>query len=206
MNAQDCLNLLRQLRDVTFSTVSKDGKPEARIIDVMLVEEGTLYFCTARGKDFYAQLVHDGNVSITGLTKDYKMLRLSGKAERLKEQKLWIDRIFAENPSMNGVYPGESRYILEPFCISDGQIEWFDLNVSPIERETFAFGAEEPREKGFLISENCIGCGTCAAVCPQQAIDPGEPYAIRQRNCLHCGLCYESCPVEAIVRRAEETP
>ena len=201
MNAQDCLNLLRQLRDVTFSTVSKDGKPEARIIDVMLVEEGTLYFCTARGKDF-----HDGNVSITGLTKDYKMLRLSGKAERLKEQKLWIDRIFAENPSMNGVYPGESRYILEPFCISDGQIEWFDLNVSPIERETFAFGAEEPREKGFLISENCIGCGTCAAVCPQQAVDPGAPYAIRQRNCLHCGLCYESCPVEAIVRRTEGTP
>ena len=36
MNAQDCLNTLRKLRDVTFSTVSPDGKPQARIIDVMI--------------------------------------------------------------------------------------------------------------------------------------------------------------------------
>lgn len=34
---------------------------------------------------------------------------------RLDDQKLWIDRIFAENPSMNSVYPDDSRYVLEPF-------------------------------------------------------------------------------------------
>ena len=203
MNAHDCLNMLRQLRDVSFSTVSADGKPQARIIDVMLAEEGKLYFCTSRGKEFYAQLLASGDVAVTGLTPDYKMIRLNGKARKLPEQKVWIDRIFEENPSMNSVYPGESRYILEPFCIAEGKLEVFDLNVSPIERESFAIGAAVPEAKGFLITDACIGCGSCAAGCPQQAIDEGQPYVIRQRNCLHCGLCFETCPVQAIVRRRE---
>ena len=203
MNAQDALKKLRELRDVTFSTVSADGRPQARIIDVMLVEEGALYFCTSRGKDFYAQLMASGEVAVTGLTRDYKMIRLNGKAKKLPDQKSWIDRIFAENPSMNSVYPGESRYILEAFRIDAGQLECFDLNVSPIERERFSFGDAEPETKGFVITEACIGCGTCAADCPQQAIEEGTPYVIRQRNCLHCGLCFENCPVQAIVRRGE---
>ena len=121
MNAQDCLNTLRALRDVTFSTVSPDGKPQARIIDVMLAEEGRLIFCTSRGKDFHVQLMESGWVAVTGLTKDYKMIRLNGKAKLLDEKKTWIDRIFAVNPSMNDVYPGESRYILDPFCIDEGE-------------------------------------------------------------------------------------
>ena len=41
---------------------------------------------------------------------------------------------------MNDVYPGESRYILEPFCIEEGQVEFFDLGKSPIYRESFAIG------------------------------------------------------------------
>lgn len=53
MNAQDCLQILRQIKDVAFATVDENGLPQVRIIDVMLVEEGRLYFCTARGKDFF---------------------------------------------------------------------------------------------------------------------------------------------------------
>ena len=49
------------------------------------------------------------------MNREYQMIRLSGKAHRLDDQKLWIDRIFAENPSMNNVYPDDSRYVLEPF-------------------------------------------------------------------------------------------
>ena len=40
MNAQDCLQILRQIKDVAFATVDENGLPQVRIIDVMLVEQG----------------------------------------------------------------------------------------------------------------------------------------------------------------------
>ena len=219
MNAQNCLDILREIKDVAFATVNDEGKPEVRIIDVMIVGQDKLYFCTGRGKDFYRQLIEHPDVAVTGLNKEFQMVRLSGKAETLTDQKYWIDRIFEENPVMNGVYPGESRYILEPFCISSGELEFFDLGKSPIYRESFVFGSVEasreatqntgkesqichaPREKGFLITDVCIGCGKCMRGCPQQCISKGTPFRIHQEHCLHCGLCFENCPVQAIVRR-----
>lgn len=203
MNAQNCLEILREIKDVAFATVDEKGAPQVRIIDVMIVEEGKLYFCTARGKDFYQQLAASGQVAVTGLNQEWQMVRLSGKANRLPEQKKWIDRIFEENPSMKDVYPGESRYILEPFCIDNGQIELFDLGKSPINRESFTLGGIKEGLNGFEITDACIGCGTCKANCPQQCISVGAPFEIRQRHCLHCGLCYENCPVQAVRRRGE---
>ena len=86
MNAQTCLDLLREIKDVAFATVSENGKPQIRIIDVMLAEDEKLYFCTARGKDFYKQLMKSADVAVTGLTKDWQMIRLDGRAEKLTEQ------------------------------------------------------------------------------------------------------------------------
>ena len=203
MNAQDCLQMLREIKDVSFATVDENGKPHNRIIDVMIVEENRLVFCTGRGKDFYRQLTANPHVAISGLNKNWQMIRLTGTVKKLDDQKKWIDRIFEENPSMNDVYPGESRYILDPFAIESGNLEFFDLGTSPIQRESFAFGGSRVLEKGFFITENCIGCGTCEANCPQQAIVEGTPFAIRQDSCLHCGLCFENCPVQAIIRRGE---
>ena len=34
MNAQNCLDILREIKDVAFATVNDEGKPEVRIIDV----------------------------------------------------------------------------------------------------------------------------------------------------------------------------
>lgn len=200
MRAQDCLQILRDVKDVAFATVDENGKPQVRIIDVMLVEEGKLYFCTARGKDFYRQLMADGQVAITGMNRRFQMIRLAGRVKKLADQKIWIDRIFEENPVMNGVYPGESRYILEPFCIDNGQMEFFDLGKEPIDRESFSLEGQL-QEKGFWITEGCIGCGTCKEDCPQQCVEEGTPYLIRQEHCLHCGLCAENCPVQAIEKR-----
>ena len=212
MNAQDCLQILRDVKDVTFATVDGKGRPRARVIDVMLVEPGKMYFCTARGKDFYQEILKNGCVAVTGMNREFQMVRLEGKAEKLLEQKKWIDKIFEENPVMNDVYPGDSRYILEPFCIDNGQIEFFDLGKSPIERYSFSLADEPVREKGFLITDACIGCGKCSRNCPQKCIFPGEKttekastaYIIRQEHCLHCGLCAENCPVQAIIRRGEQ--
>lgn len=190
--------MLREIRDAAFATVDEHGMPQVRMIDVMLVEPERLYFCTARGKEFYRQLLQNRHVAVTGMNPAYQMVRLTGTAKRLSGQREWIDRIFAENPSMNEVYPGGSRYVLEAFCIGEGQVEFFDLGVSPIVRHCFSFGGADPRRSGFLITDACISCGKCQKGCPQHCIVPGSPYVINQEHCLHCGLCAENCPVHCI--------
>lgn len=200
MNAQRCLEMLREIKDVAFATVDENGLPQVRIIDVMIVENEKLYFCTARGKDFYRQIVENGHVAITGMNKEFQMIRLNGKVKRLDEHIKWIDRIFEENPSMNDVYPDESRYILDAFYIDNGSVEFFDLGKKPIVRENFSLGDAMAKEAGFLITDGCIQCGKCELICPQKCI---TDYEIGQDHCLHCGLCVEECPVGAIVKRGE---
>lgn len=200
MNAEKCLQILREIKDVAFATV-ENGLPQVRIIDVMLVENKKLYFCTARGKYFYNQLITNGNVAVTGLNKKYQMVRLKGRAKKLDDNKKWIDRIFESNPSMNAVYPDDSRYILEAFIIDNGSIEFFDLSIKPINRQYFTLGKVIEECKGFFISDKCIRCGKCTRSCPQQCIEIGVPYMIHQEHCLHCGLCAEICPVNCIVKK-----
>ena len=158
-----------------FATLDRNGLPAVRIIDVMLKEEGRLFFCTARGKDFCKELLANSTVAVTGLNDKWQTVHLMGRAERLAdaEQHAMIDRIFEENPSMNEVYPGDTHYILEAFVIAEGSIEFFDLGQSPICYESLALEKASVTEKDFFITEVCIGCGTCASLCPQQCIEDG---------------------------------
>jgi uncharacterized pyridoxamine 5'-phosphate oxidase family protein/NAD-dependent dihydropyrimidine dehydrogenase PreA subunit len=192
---------MREVKEAAFATVDQFGKPQVRIIDVMLVEDEKLYFCTARGKNFYKELISTGDIAVTTMNKQFQMIRLQGNAKHLDDSKKWIDRIFEENQMMNEVYPGSSRYILEPFCIEKGEIELFDLGKTPVSRKTYSIGDEIIKEKGFFITTECIECDRCAQECPQHCIKKDSPYKIEQSNCLHCGLCYENCPVQAIIRR-----
>lgn len=205
MQVEDCLEMLRMIKDVAFATVDRNGLPQVRFIDIMLVEKQTIYFCTARGKAFYQQLQNNPHVAITGMNQDYQMIRIQGVAKKVAKQKEWIDRIFDHNPSMEDVYPNQSRYILEAFCMENGEIEFFDLGKVPIVRNYFTFGNCKANEHGFYIKETCIGCGKCIRICPQSCIHSGKPFSIQQTHCLHCGLCQEMCPVGAIERRGNVT-
>jgi len=52
----------------------------------------------------------------------------------------------------------------------------------------------------YVITDECILCGTCKYECPIEAISNGdEKYTIDSNLCTDCGRCAEICPVEAIV-------
>lgn len=47
--------------------------------------------------------------------------------------------------------------------------------------------------------KKCIGCGSCVAQCPAEAIKLVKGKAvIDKKKCTKCGQCITVCPVEAI--------
>ena len=203
MDLTTCLKKMELVGVLAFATVDSDGAPQVRNISAIHYETDALYFFTARGKNFCKELLEDGRVQILCYTKYKEMIRLSGKAYTVpeEEQIKWRDKIFEEQPYLANVYPGDTRNIGIIFCIDTAEIEYFNLGVNPIFRETYRLGGVKLKEKGYFITESCIGCGTCRKMCPQRCIEDGSPFKIRQNHCLHCGNCYENCPIKTIERR-----
>ncbi len=51
----------------------------------------------------------------------------------------------------------------------------------------------------FTVSNDCIGCGLCEAVCPVQAIELYDYKPVwKKSECVHCVACISRCPEQAI--------
>ena len=203
MDLTTCLKKMQLVGVLAFATVDSEGAPQIRNISAIHYEPDALYFFTARGKNFCKELMDDGRVQILCYTKYKEMIRLSGKAYAVSEteQIKWRDKIFEEQPYLVNVYPGDTRSIGIVFCIDKAEVEYFNLGVNPIFRETYTLGDVKMKAKGYYITDLCIGCGICIEKCPQSCIKESSPFEIVQNNCLHCGNCYENCPVKAVIKR-----
>ena len=196
------------IHTTVVATVDDEGLPVTTAIDMMDADENSLYFLTAKGKGFYDRLKKRGFLALTAMKGEDTMssvaVSVRGKVRELGYGK--IPELFEKNPYMRQIYPTEgSMQALTVFQIYEGTGEWFDLSRKPIERASFSFGETEdtPRRlEGYYITDACIGCGSCTAVCPQNCIDTDIiPHIIRQEHCLHCGNCFSVCPAGAVIRR-----
>ena len=50
----------------------------------------------------------------------------------------------------------------------------------------------------YVISDECIACGTYIHKCPMGATSEGEHYSIDPEVCTECGTCADVCPSGAI--------
>ena len=70
MTRNEYLKLLVEgIHSTTIATIGADGHPQTRVIDMMLYDERGVYFLTAKGKAFYAQLMEQGFIALSA-TKD----------------------------------------------------------------------------------------------------------------------------------------
>ena len=46
----------------------------------------------------------------------------------------------------------------------------------------------------YVISDDCIACGTCIDECPVEAISEGDIYSINPDVCTDCGTCDTNRP------------
>lgn len=192
--------LVEDIHSTTVATIGADGHPQTRVIDMMLWDEKGVYFLTAKGKEFYAQLMEQNYISLSAV-KEKRSISLRGKIRNIHSEKL--DEIFEKNTYMQGIYPGDTRSALEVFQLYEAEGEFFDIGEpSHIVRGSFTIGKTTPHASGYLIHEGCIGCKLCFSVCPQKCIDTSKiPAVIDQNRCLHCGRCVETCPKQVIKKR-----
>lgn len=194
--------IVEQIHTTVVATVNEEGLPVTAAIDMMDYDDNSLYFLTAKGKNFYNRLKRKGYLALTGMKGEDTMssvaVSLGGKVRELGGELL--PRLFEKNPYMNEIYPdAASRTALTVFQIYEGNGEWFDLSKKPIERASFTFGDAKEKQEGYFVTNRCIGCKLCYSKCPQKCIDISvKPVIIHQENCLHCGNCYEVCPARAI--------
>lgn len=202
MNLQTCLQKLKLVGTLDVANVAADGSPQVRCISAFHYEPDAVCFLTSRGKPFACDLLRDGRIQAVGRTRFNEMIRLSGTAVALEgEEGVRIrDLIYEEQPCLANVYPSDTRDINIIFAVRNVRVEYFNLGVHPIFRETYRMDGAAPVVRGYRIVGDCIGCGICAGVCPQGAIEEGSPFRTEPEHCLHCGACYEACPQGAIER------
>ena len=192
--------LVEDIHSTTVATIGADGHPQTRVIDMMLWDEQGVYFLTAKGKAFYAQLMEQGFIALSA-TKDKISVSLRGKIRNIGSEKL--DEIFKRNPYMQSIYPDDTRAALEVFCLYEAEGEYFDISdPSHVTRDSIVIGQARAVQAGYFVGSGCIGCKLCYSVCPQKCIDiTTKPVVIDQHRCLHCGRCAETCPARAIEKR-----
>lgn len=203
MTALKILQILQaEVHSTVFATVDGQGLPQTCVIDLMLADEGGLYFLTAKGKSFYERLTARPFVALSGLkgrdTLTSVAISVRGHVRSIGKERL--DEIFEKNPYMTKIYPTvQSRDALEVFQLYKGEGEYFDLSRQPPFRQSFSFGGESVTQTGYRIGkERCIGCQSCRSVCPAGCISNTVPREIDESHCLHCGNCFQSCPVNAV--------
>ncbi len=98
--------------------------------------------------------------------------------KRAKIRRLWPEKI---------EYP-----LLKP---EDVGIKDFRL---PTTAEHLLTGAKAPG-KSPIVTDKCIGCGECEAICPKSAIAvEDETAVVNYSKCIRCFCCHEVCPENAI--------
>lgn len=57
----------------------------------------------------------------------------------------------------------------------------------------------------FILDDKCVGCGTCAKVCPYENIIMKDGLPKFGGNCLSCYGCIHNCPQSAIHKKNEKS-
>lgn len=77
-------------------------------------------------------------------------------------------------------------------------------HMSPLARKLYPklmtpyMEVEHEYDKGFYTDDRCIGCATCAKVCPTQNIVLESGHPVWNHRCHGCMACVAYCPTKAI--------
>lgn len=72
--AKQYVSLFRQVK-----TATAQGRPQARVINIMRAEDDGMYIVTSKGKPFYKQLVDTGEIALAAMCPGCQPLKFTGR-------------------------------------------------------------------------------------------------------------------------------
>ena len=72
--AKQYVSLFRQVK-----TATAQGRPQARMINIMRAEDDGMYIVTSKGKPFYKQLVDTGEIALAAMCPGCQPLKFTGR-------------------------------------------------------------------------------------------------------------------------------
>lgn len=142
--------------------------------------------CTARLFIKYGALVLGGiHIKMPDAVCDSKLLKkgIELNQQIIKQSDKKIENIAEQ--IKQGIYPKEGLSLLAHLTGLFGQRLWFY-------RKTAGYTDK------LKISDNCIGCGLCASLCPMKNILIKDGKAVAENKCTMCYRCISHCPQKAI--------
>ena len=114
------------------------------------------------------------------------------------------------------IFELEERIVDKNSKIFNNDIEYskinYKLNELRNDSQNFLINAinnrttndDKSQDKSICAVKQCCGCGSCASVCPVNAIsikinnDGFQHYIIDRTKCINCGMCQNACPMMRI--------
>lgn len=148
--------------------------------------------CTARLlKKYGAEILGGLHIKMPDSVCDSKLLKKT--VEQNREIVIQADNKIelAAAQIRQGKYPKEGITLIAHLAGLFGQRLWF-------------FGKTTGYTDKLKISENCVGCGLCASLCPMKNISIREGRAAAGDKCTMCYRCISHCPQKAITLLGSE--
>lgn len=121
----DVLKFLQDAQVFFASTIDGD-KPKVRPFGFVMKYNGKLCFGTSNQKPIYKQLTKNPNIEICAISKDFKWLRLSGRAVFCTTKDAKVQALNTM-PSLRNMY-SEDDTIMEVFYIDNGIANFCSIN------------------------------------------------------------------------------
>lgn len=127
------------------------------------------------------------------------------------------------NPFAGAAFIGEHSFSTKEMAIAPGRPDKKDLSIAVQFGKSIRGKIESlpdkdevskiqvpgnfPHREGMKIldaapvtqEEECVKCGTCAEVCPKEAVTVGETVITDAQECILCCACIKNCPTQARV-------
>jgi len=132
---REVIDFLRANSTVFLATSDK-GAARVRPFQFQFEQDGRLWFCTAKSKETYAQLVADNRLELSCCSKDMVTLRLAGTAV-LEDNPAVKKRILDGNALVRSIYGAPDNPDFTTFSIDHGRAILFDFSGNPPKTYTF---------------------------------------------------------------------